>query len=99
MEDKMINRNSPEWEQYRIEQNKIAREAGRRKVIQGFNGTGISGNALVNELRIMRIPVPRNIQKILDHDDTIISISNITTRGLSKSEARMIGKWATSLNI
>lgn len=95
-EFKNSGRSDAEWDAYRIEQNKLSRERGIKRLLDGWRGAGISGSDVVNLLRSKDIEVPDAIKKVLEHDDTVVSSTSVTGRGLSRAAASKVHKWVSS---
>lgn len=84
-----------EWDIYAAEQNRLSRERGQQRTIELWQGEGISGNDVANLLRIRGVTIPPSISQGLQHNDTVVSSTSVTGRGMSRTEASTIHKWVS----
>jgi hypothetical protein len=82
-----------DWEAYAQTMNQKSKEAGTKRVQDLWKTTGVPGNDIVNLLRTKGIDTPEEIKKILQHNDTKISYSNLTAKGVSDAKAQKVLKW------
>ena len=85
-----------EWDVYATEQNRLSRERGQQRIIELWQGEGVSGNDIANLLRTRGVSIPPAISQGLQHSDTIVSSTSVTGRGMSRTEASTIHKWVSS---
>ena len=84
-----------EWDVYAAEQNRLSRERGQKQIIELWAGEGVGGNDIVNLFRRIGIEIPQNILKGLQRDDTVVSKTSVTGRGMNRREASEIYKWVS----
>jgi len=84
-----------EWDVYAAEQNRLSRERGQKQIIELWAGEGVGGNDIVNLFRRIGIEIPQNILKGLQRDDTVVSKTSVTGRGMNRREASEIHKWVS----
>ena len=84
-----------EWDDYRERQNKISREKGFATLLDNWRKNGVPGNDIVNLFRAKGIPVPSAMQKVLQDDDTKVSATEVTGRGVTRSAAKAIHKFVS----
>ncbi len=83
--------NDLNWDQQREALNAAFRAERRASFIDAyFAGEELSGNGIVNHFRVEGIAIPASMQKIMQHDDTLISLNSVTARGVSRAVARKI---------
>jgi hypothetical protein len=84
-----------EWDTYAAEQNRLSRERGNAAVVTKWQGGGVQGNDIANLLRAQGVVVPEEIGKVLQHDDTVVSATGVTGRGLKRPLAQRVHRWVS----
>jgi hypothetical protein len=79
-----------DWPAHAERLNAISRENGVKTIINLWKTSGVSGNAIVNLFRQKDITIPDKIKMTLQNDDTEISSTSVTGRGISKFTAKKI---------
>ncbi len=84
-----------EWDVYAAEQNQLSRERGQAVIAEKWRSGSVAGNDIANLLRSRGVVIPENIKKALQHDDTTVSVTSVSGRGMSRTEASRIHKWVS----
>lgn len=86
-----------DWEEFAARKNAEFKEAKRKEFILNWqSGKELNGNCIANHLRAANVLVPSVINKVLQHDDTRVSLTSVTARGLKRTEARKIHEFVVS---
>jgi hypothetical protein len=86
-----------DWEDYAAEANASSAKKRESAFVDSWqSGSEVHGNDIMNRFRKNGINPPDKIKKILQHEDTKISRSNLTARGLSRNEAKSVHEFVVN---
>lgn len=82
-----------EWDAYLEDANQKSATKARKTIaskwIEGFE---LDGNTVANFLRAVGVPFPQGLSMLLQHDDTTVSSTSVTGRGVKKLLAKKLHK-------
>lgn len=84
-----------EWDVYAAERNAESRARNQAALVESWRSGKANGNDIANLLRGRGVPIPESIAHALQHDDTTVSRTEVSGRGMKRPEAQKIHKWVS----